>query len=55
MVKMVCFYVFAGADGKDGVFMCVQVLMVKMVCFYVCAGADGGRGDAPVAKRDRAK
>ena len=29
MVKMVCFYVFAGADGEDG------------LCFYVFAGADG--------------
>ena len=23
MVKMVCFYVFAGADGEDGLFLCV--------------------------------
>ena len=31
-----CFYVFAGADGEDGLCFCLQVLMVKMVCVFVC-------------------
>ena len=55
-VKMVCFYVFAGAD-EDG--LCFYVFAgadgEDGLCFYLCAGADGGRGDAPVAKRDGAK
>ena len=56
MVKMVCFYVFAGAD-EDG--LCFYVFAgadgEDGLCFCLCAGADGGRGDAPVAKRDGAK